>query len=123
MLLAAIKQREIDERIELNEVQILAVVEKLIRQRNDSVRQFSAAGRQDLATKEQAEIDLLTSYLPAGAALSETELLGIVDQAIASTAATSMRDMGKVMAILKPQVAGRADLSQVSALVKQRLST
>ena len=119
MLLAAIKQREVDERIELDDGAVLAVVEKLIKQRRDSVSQYEGAGREDLASAERFEIDVLSAYMPA--ALSEAEVLAVVQAAIESSGASSPADMGKVMAIVKPQLAGRADMGKVSALVKAGL--
>ena len=120
MALAAIKQREIDERIELDEPQVLATLEKMIKQRRESVTQFRAGHRADLADKEQAEIDVLSGYLPAP--LGEAELDALIDAAIQATGASSIREMGQVMARLKEQAAGRADMAQVSLRVKQRLA-
>jgi uncharacterized protein YqeY len=120
MALAAIKQREIDERIELDEPQVLATLEKMIKQRRESVTQFRAGNRADLADKEQAEIDVLSGYLPAP--LGEAELDALIDAAIEATGANSIREMGQVMARLKEQAAGRADMAQVSLRVKQRLA-
>ena len=120
MLRSAIKQREIDERITLNDNQIAAIITKMIKQRKDASTQFKQAGRPELADKENAEIDILTTYLPA--ALSEAEVANAIQTAITSTDATSMRDMGKVIAILKKELEGRADMSQVSKLVKDALS-
>lgn len=117
---AAIKQREVDERIELDDAQVLAVLEKMLKQRRDSVTQYRDAGREDLAAKEEAEILICQEYLPEP--LSEAEIDACIDAAMAETGATSMRDMGQVMALIKPQVQGRADIGQVSARVKQRLS-
>lgn len=119
LLVAAIKQREIDTRTELDDAGVVAVVDKLIKQRRDSVAQYAAAGRQDLADKEQAEIDVLSAYLPQ--ALSAAEVDDLVRQAIAETGAAGARDMGKVMAWLKPRLAGRADMTAVSAQVKTAL--
>lgn len=119
LLVAAIKQREIDTRTELDDAGVVAVVDKLIKQRRDSVTQYAAAGRQDLAAKEQAEIDVLSAYLPQ--ALSAAEVEDLVRQAIAETGAAGARDMGKVMAWLKPRLAGRADMTAVSAQVKAAL--
>lgn len=119
LLVAAIKQREIDTRTELDDAGVVAVVDKLIKQRRDSVAQYAAAGRQDLADKEQAEIDVLSAYLPQ--ALSAAEVDDLVRQAIAETGAAGARDMGKVMAWLKPRLAGRADMTAVSAQVKAAL--
>ncbi|MFZ5555837.1 MAG: GatB/YqeY domain-containing protein [Pseudomonadota bacterium] len=120
MLLAAIKQREVDERRELPDPDVLAVVEKLIKQRRESVSQFEAGGRQDLAAKERAEIEVLSAYMPP--ALSDAEVDGLVAEAVAETRATGPKDMGKVMALLKPRLAGRADMSRVSGRVKSRLA-
>jgi uncharacterized protein YqeY len=120
LLQAAIKQREVDERIVADNVVVLAIVEKLIKQRRDSIEQFAKAGRTDLVDKEQAELDLLTGYLPQQ--LSDAELHAAVDAAIAEAGAAGPQAMGKVMALLKPRIAGRADMGKASALVKQRLS-
>ena len=120
LILAAIKQREIDERIELDDEQVLAVLDKMVKQRRDSIKQYSDAGRADLADAEQAEVGIIQEYLPE--ALSEDEIAAIIEQAIADTGAASMQDMGKVMGKVKPQVQGRADVGAVSALVKQKLS-
>jgi uncharacterized protein YqeY len=117
---AAIKQREVDERIALDDAQVLSVIEKLIKQRRESIAQFEAGGRADLVAKEKAELDLLAAYLPAQ--LGEAELDALITQAIASTGAASIKDMGKVVAQLKSAAAGRADMGRVSALVKARLS-
>lgn len=119
MLLAAVKQREIDERIELDDGAVLAVVEKLIKQRRDSVSQYEGAGREDLASAERFEIEVLSAYMPA--ALSDAEVAAAVTAAIAESGATSPADMGKVMAIVKPMLAGRADMGKVSTLVKAGL--
>jgi uncharacterized protein YqeY len=119
MLTAALKQKEVDERIELDDAAVLAIVEKLIKQRKDSIEQFGKAGRQDLVDVETAELAVLSAYLPAQ--LSETELLAAIDAAIASTGATGPRDMGKLMGVLKPQLAGKADMGKVSALLKTKL--
>jgi hypothetical protein len=119
LILAAIKQREVDERIELDDTQVLAVLDKMVKQRRDSVSQYSAAGREDLAEVERYEIEVCQGYLPK--ALTESEIADLIDAAIAATGATGMKDMGKVMAELRPQVQGRADMGAVSALIKQRL--
>ena len=119
LMLAAVKQREIDERLELDDSQVLAVLDKMVKQRRDSIQQYSKAGRDDLAAQEAAEIEVIQEFLPA--ALSEPEILGIIDAAIAGTAAESMRDMGKVMGVVKPQIQGRADVGMVSGLVKKML--
>ncbi len=120
LLMAAIKQREVDERIELDDAAVLAVIDKMVKQRRDSIAQYQEAGRQELADQEQYEIDVLGDYLPA--ALSEAEITALIDDAIAQSGAESMRDMGKVMGILKPQIQGRADVGAVSAQVKGRLA-
>lgn len=120
MLLAAIKQREIDERIELDGAQVVAVVDKLCKQRRDSIEQYVQAGREDLADRERAEIDVLSVYLPVQA--SEAEIAAEIDAAMASTGAAGPQDMGKVMGVVKPRLAGRADLSAVSAAVRARLA-
>lgn len=120
LLLAAIKQREVDERVELDDTAVLAVVEKLIKQRKDSIAQFQQAGRNDLADKELAEVDVLKVYMPA--ALSDAEVAAEVQQAVAATGAAGPQDMGKVMGVLKGKLAGRADMTAVSALVKAALA-
>jgi uncharacterized protein len=120
LLLAAVKQREIDDRLELDEAGVTAVVEKLIKQRKDSVAQYQAAARQDLADKEQFEIEVLTAYMPQP--LSAAEVTDLVRDAIAATGAASAKDMGKVMAWLKPKLAGRTDMTAVSAQVKASLA-
>ena len=119
MLSAAIKQREIDERIVLDDAQILAVVEKLIKQRREAAAQYEAGHRPDLAAKESAEIALLQTYLPEP--LSEAELDALIEAALAETGAASIKDMGRIMAALKPAIQGRADMAIVSARVKGRL--
>jgi uncharacterized protein len=119
MITAAIKQREVDERITLDDAQVLSILEKMIKQRKESVTQFLAGKRQDLADKETAEIALIQTYMPA--ALDEAELEALIGAAITSSGATSIKDMGKVMALLKPQVAGRADMGAVGAKIKARL--
>ena len=120
MLQAAIKQREVDERITLDDSQTLSVIEKMIKQRKESVVQFQAGNRADLVAKESAEIAALTAYLPAQ--LSAGELDALIKEAIASTGAASVKDMGKVMAIVKGKAAGRADMGAVSARIKALLS-
>ncbi len=117
---AAIKQREVDERIELDDVAVLAAMEKMVKQRKDSVNQFEAANREDLAAIERAEIVVIQRYLPEK--MGEVEVLAAIDAAIAETDATSPADMGKLMAVLKPKLAGLADMGQVSALVKKKLA-
>jgi hypothetical protein len=119
LMLAAVKQREVDERIELDDSQVLAVLDKMIKQRRDSIQQYSDAGRDELAAQEAAEIEVIQEFLPEG--LSDDEITAIIDAAIAETGAESMRDMGKVMGVVKPQVQGRADVGKVSGLVKQKL--
>ena len=119
-LQAAIKQIEIDERKELDDVQVLAVIEKQIKQRKDSIKAFEGANRQDLASKEQAELEILSQFLPA--AMTEEELDSIIAQTISAQEATSMKDMGKVMNSLHPLIAGRADPAQVSAKIKAKLA-
>ena len=118
LILAAIQQREVDERIELNEVQTLAVLEKMIKQRRESLAQYQNAGRADLADQEAFEIELIQAYLPAP--LSEAELDALIAHAIAATGAQSVRDMSKVMAAIRDQAQGRADMAAVSARVKAR---
>ena len=120
LLLAAIKQREVDERIVLDDAAILAVIDKMLKQRRDSITQYTAGGRQDLVDAEKFEAALLSAYLPAG--LSAEEIAAAVAAAISASGAASPADMGKVMAVLKPQLAGRADMSEVSRLLKARLS-
>jgi uncharacterized protein YqeY len=120
LLLAAVKQREVDERIELDDAAIAAIVEKLIKQRRDSISQFQSAGRQDLVDAEQAELAILQAYMPEQ--LSAAEVDAAVAAAIAESGAASAKDMGRVMALLKPRLAGRADMGQVSALIKAKLS-
>lgn len=119
MLLAALQQREIDERIELDDAGVLAVIDKMVKQRRDAETQYRAAGRAELADAENAEVDVLEAYLPP--ALAEAELGALIDAAIAASGAAGVRDMGRVMAALKPQVQGRADMGAVSAAVRQRL--
>ena len=120
LLQAAIKQKEVDERIVADDATVLAVVEKLIKQRKDSIEQFSKAGRTDLVDKEQAELDLLTGYLPQQ--MSDAELDAAIEAAIAESGAAGPQGMGKVMAVLKPRITGRADMGKASARVKQRLA-
>jgi uncharacterized protein YqeY len=120
MALAAIQQREVDERIELDDAAVLGVIEKMIKQRRESVEQFRAGAREDLATKEAAEIELLSTYLPEP--LGDDELAALIDEAIAATGAASMKDMGRVIAQLRAQAQGRADMAVVSARVKARLA-
>ncbi|WP_295406146.1 GatB/YqeY domain-containing protein [uncultured Thiocystis sp.] len=120
LILAAIQQREIDERIELDDPQVLVVLDKMLKQRRDSITQYSAAGREDLSDVERFEVEVIQGYLPT--ALTDDELTTLLDAAIASSGAAAMSDMGKVMAIVRPQVQGRADMGAVSAMVKQRLT-
>ena len=119
MLQAGIKQREVDERVELGDAEVLAVIEKMIKQRRESVVQFEAGKRADLVARESAEIALLSGYLPAQ--LGEAELATLIREAVAATGASSMKDMGKVMAALKPKVQGRADMGALSARIKSAL--
>jgi len=120
LLLAAMKQREVDERIELSDADILAIIEKMLKQRRDSVTQYEAGGRQDLADVEKFEIRVLSGYMPQQ--LTEVEIAAEVAAAVAAAGAKAMQDMGKVMALLKPKLAGRADMAKVSSLVKTKLS-
>ena len=119
LILAAVKQREVDERIELDDTQVLAVLEKMLKQRKDSVTQYAAANREDLADVERAEMVIIEAYLPAK--LSEAEVDALITDAIAETGASSARDMGKVVAAVKNKAADRADMGQVSARIKARL--
>jgi uncharacterized protein len=120
LILAALKQREVDERIELDDTQVLGILEKMVKQRRDSIEQYTAANREDLAAVERAEVEVIQTYLPAP--LSSAELDAIVAKAIADSGATSAREMGKVIGLVKPQVTGRADMGQVSELIKARLA-
>ncbi len=120
MLVAAIRQKEIDERIELDDAQTIAVVERLGKQRRDSIAQYEQAGREDLAARERFELDVLCAYLPQQA--GDDEIAAEIDAAIAATSAAGAQDMGKVMGVLKQRLAGRADLSKVSAQVRARLA-
>lgn len=120
MALAEVKQREIDGRTELQEADVLAVITKMVKQRNDAKQQFESAGRDDLASQEQQEIEVLHSFLPQP--LSEEELTGLIDEAMSNTGAQGMQDMGKVMGWLKPKVQGKADMGAVSKLIKDKLS-
>ena len=117
---AAVKQREVDERIELDDAAVLAVLEKMVKQRRDSVAQYAAANREDLAAVERAEITVIEGYLPAK--LDEAAIVAAIDAAVASTGASGPADIGKLMGVLKPALAGQADMGQVSALVKKRLA-
>lgn len=117
---AAIKQREVDERVELVDTQVLAVLEKMLKQRRDSIAQYEKAGREDLAAQERYEVEVCQEYMPA--ALDEGDIDSMIDAALATTGAAGIKDMGKVMGILKPQMQGRADIAAVSAKVKARLT-
>ena len=117
---AAIKQREVDERIELDDAAVIAAMEKMVKQRKDSVSQFEAANREDLAAVERAEIVVIEKYLPTK--MGEAEILAAIDAAIAETGATGPADMGKLMGVLKPKLAGQADMGLVSALVKKKFT-
>ena len=119
MILAAIKQKEVDDRIELDDGQVLAVVDKMAKQHRDSIEQFRNAGRDDLVAKETAELAIVSEFLPQP--LSDTELDQLVEEAIQGSGATGARDMGKVMGILKPRVQGRADMGKISGIVKRKL--
>jgi len=120
LLLAAIKQREVDERIELDDAAVLGVLEKMIKQRRESIVQFEKGGRQDLANNEKAEVQVLSAYMPAQ--MSDADIQKEIDSAISATGAAGAKDMGKVMAALKAKLAGKADMGKVSALVKAKLS-
>ena len=120
MILGAIKQKEIDERIELDDNQVMAVIQKMVKQRKDSISQFSDAGRTDLVEVEEAELSIINNYMPKQ--LSQDEIEAAVVKAIADTGANSMKDMGKLMGILKGQLDGKADMSQVSQAIKAKLS-
>ncbi|MEK7737641.1 MAG: GatB/YqeY domain-containing protein [Pseudomonadota bacterium] len=120
LLLAAIKQREVDERIELDDAAIVAVIDKMLKQRKDSIEQYQKAARQDLVDVEQFEVTVLTAYLPQ--ALSPAEIEAIVAAAVAESGAKSMQEMGKVMTLARPKLAGRADMGEVSKLVKAKLT-
>jgi uncharacterized protein YqeY len=120
LLLAAMKQKEVDERVELSDADVLAIIDKMIKQRRESITQFDAGGRPELAASERAEIEILQGYMPQR--LPDAEIDALVDAAIASAGVTGMAAMGKVMANLKSQLAGRADMAEVSAKVKARLA-
>ena len=120
LLLAAIKQKEVDERVMVDDAAVVGIIEKLIKQRNDSIEQFEKAGRTELADKERNELQLLKEYLPQQ--MSDAELSAAIDAAIAESGATGPQAMGKAMALLKPRIAGRADMGKASSLVKQRLA-
>jgi uncharacterized protein YqeY len=119
LILAALKQKEVDERIVLDDAQVLAILEKMLKQRRESITQFTQGKRKDLADKEEAEIKVIQAYMPAQ--LSDAELDQLVAAAVAESGAASVKDMGKVMGILKPKVAGKADMSSVSAKIKAKL--
>ncbi|MGH8687419.1 MAG: GatB/YqeY domain-containing protein [Burkholderiales bacterium] len=119
LLLAALKQKEVDERVELADADVLGIIEKMVKQRRESIAQFEKAARQDLANQEKYEIGVLQAYLPQP--LGEAEVAQAVAAAIAEAGAASVKDMGKVMALLKPRLAGRADVGKVSALVRSKL--
>lgn len=121
LITAAIKQREVDDRIELNDDQVIAVLEKMLKQRKDSIEQYGKAGRDELAAVEAAEITIITEFMPAQ--LSDTEVDALIGEAISATGAASMKEMGKVMGQLKPKLAGRADMGAVSAKIKARLNS
>jgi uncharacterized protein YqeY len=120
LILSAVKQREVDERIQLDDGQVLAAIEKMVKQRREAITQFEAGGRADLVAKETAEIAILQTYLPAQ--MSDADIDGVIAEAIASTGAASIKDMGKVMAAVKAKAQGRADMGAVSARIKQKLS-
>ena len=120
LVLAEIKKVEVDERIDPDDVRVTSILDKMVKQRRDSIKQFTDAGRDELAAKEQIEIEVIQEFLPQP--LSEEEIASLIDEAIASTGAASMQDMGKVMGLLKPQMAGKADMGKVSGLIKQRLA-
>ncbi len=120
LLLAALKQKEVDERVTLTDADVMSIIEKMLKQRRDSISQFEAAARKDLADKEKFEVGILEAYMPQ--AMSESEVSAAIDEAIQSSGAAGMKDMGKVMAALKPILAGRADMAKVSGLIKAKLS-
>ena len=120
LLLAAIKQREVDERIALDDMQVVEAIEKMLKQRRDSISQYEAANRHDLADVEKFEVTVLQTYLPQ--ALTEDEINALLEKVVTETAASGIKDMGKVMAAIKPQVVGRADMGKISGLIKTRLS-
>jgi len=120
LLSAAVKQREVDERITLDDAGVVAVIEKMLKQRKDSIDQYEKAGRTDLADKEKYEVGILTAYMPQQ--MSEAEIAAIISEAIASTGAKAPSDMGKVMGAVKPRVAGKADMGKVSAMIKAKLT-
>lgn len=120
LITAAIKQKEVDERIELTDPAVLSILEKMIKQRKDSIAQFQLGGRQDLVDKEQAELALLMAYMPAQ--MSEAEIAQVIETAVLQANATGLQDMGKVMALIKPLLAGKADMGLVSQMLKTRLA-
>ena len=120
LITSAIKQKEVDERVDVTDVMVLAIIEKMIKQRKDSISQFEAGGRQDLADIEKAELAILVNYMPAG--LSDAEMQTAVNEAVVEIGATGPQDMGKLMAVLKPKLAGRADMTVISGLVKAALA-
>jgi len=120
LIMSAMKQVEVDERTELDDNRVLGILDKMVKQRRESISQFNAGGRQDLAEKEQAEIGIISDFLPQ--ALSDAEIESIINKAISETGAASMKDMGKVMGIVKPQITGRADMGAVSGKIKSLLS-
>ena len=120
LIMSAMKQVEVDERIELDDSRVLTILDKMVKQRRESISQFQTGGREDLANKEQAEIDIISDFLPQ--ALSDEEIESIINDAISQTSAASMKDMGKVMGIVKPQITGRADVGAVSGKIKSLLS-
>ncbi|PSJ16039.1 GatB/YqeY domain-containing protein [Nitrosomonas supralitoralis] len=121
LLQAAIKQREVDERITLDDVAVIAVIEKMLKQRKDSIAQYEAAQRFDLANNEKDEISILNVYMPKP--FDDAEISSLISKAISETGAVSMQDMGKVMGLLKPKLAGRADMAKVSMLIKEKMSS
>lgn len=121
LILAAVKQVEVDERITLDDSAVLAILDKMVKQRRDSISQFEKAGRDDLVAQERGELELIQTYLPK--ALDESEIDALIDEAVATTGASGMRDMGKVMGWLKPKLQGRADMGKVSGQIKQRLNS
>jgi uncharacterized protein YqeY len=120
LLMSAMKQKEVDERVELSDADIVSIIAKMIKQRSESIAQYTAGGRQDLVDAERAEVTVLTAYLPQ--ALTEQEIAGMIQAAIAQTGAAGMADMGKVMGILRPELTGRADMAAVSAQIKAALT-
>jgi len=121
LISAAVKQKEVDERIELNDDAMLLILDKLLKQRRESITQYNAAGRADLSAVEEAEAVIIQEYLPA--ALSDAEVDAIIDQAVSDSGASSIKEMGKVMGLVKPQVQGRADMGKISGIIKARLSS